>query len=100
MASKLTEAEAAEGNVRVYENTKRRLKEMESVITKQTRSVLTKLTQSAGMVAYGYEITDDDDPDDLILRDRIVMIDRGCYEEMGRPDTISITIEPGDSLND
>jgi hypothetical protein len=72
----------------------------EQVKLKQSTSVLQKLTESMGMVSYGYEITDDDDPDNPSLRDRIVMIDRGCYEEMGRPSTITIVIEPADNLND
>lgn len=33
-------------------------------------------------------------------RRHIVIVDADVYEDMGRPDTITVTIEPGDRLNE
>lgn len=45
-------------------------------------------------VTFGHR-HDPDEPD----RFRMITIDREVWEDMGTPDTITITIEPGDTIN-
>lgn len=47
-----------------------------------------------GQVFFGQEGTDED------TRQHEMYLDRQVWEELGSPTTVTITIEPGDKLND
>ena len=59
----------------------------------RTRKTLHKLPLVRGRLVY-YRHQDDTPVDTTIS------IRRSDYDDMGRPDTITVTIEPGDHLND
>lgn len=40
----------------------------------------------------------DDDPDDEVQEHQF-FLDRGVWEDMGKPETITVTVEKGDKLN-
>ncbi len=64
---------------------------METILTK-TRTVLTR---RPGML-FTFVQEPDEDGD---IRRHIVTVDPQVLEDMGNPDTITVTIRPGDRLN-
>lgn len=43
---------------------------------------------------------DDDDDDDYLPPVQTVLLRRALYDDLGQPETITVSIEPGDHLND
>lgn len=63
----------------------------------RTRSVLTRST-TKGDEPYAVQwFASADDDTSAVLRE--VYVDRQTFEDLGEPDTITVSIEPGDTLN-
>lgn len=61
----------------------------------RTRKILHEIHSCIGQHTYRHE---DDEPDARPAT--TVYVNDDDYHDMGRPDTITLTIEPGDHLND
>lgn len=67
---------------------------MDDMTTLQSTKCTLKFLNTDPWCAY-YRAKDEDRPDFK----RLVVMDNETYEELGRPLTITVTIEPGDRLN-
>lgn len=69
---------------------------MSPILTAST-TVLDFMFAEGNMATYVYKGEDvDDDPNDHIRR---IEIPRQMWEDFGKPDPITVTVQPGDQLN-
>jgi hypothetical protein len=66
-----------------------------TVSLSKTASVLTQVESDSTWVSFEIER---DEPDETRRRD--VTIDYATWQDLGEPETITVTIEPGDRLNE
>ncbi len=68
-----------------------------SALLSKTRSILTRSTTKGDEDYSRQWFIQVDEETDVIRRE--VYVDIGTYQDLGEPETITITIEPGDTLN-
>lgn len=65
----------------------------------KTRTVLTVLSISSKTRMIPSNTIPFDAGEDEESRSHVVFVDKSVWEEMHKPDTITVTIEPGDRIN-
>jgi len=66
----------------------------------RSASVLTKITNNDKTMLVTFQSIDHDAPAKDRGRSRYCSIERADWEDMGSPETITVTVEPGDTLNE
>lgn len=61
----------------------------------KTRKVLTFFTETEAELLFSAEVADDE-----VYGRTLYPLSKQDWEDMGRPETITVSIEPGDRLND